>query len=84
MQYGRFDDEAREFAIERPDTPFPWINYLGTGDFRCLCSNTAGGYAFYRDALLRRVTRFRYNSIPVDMNGRYYFIKDGNSVWNPG
>jgi cellobiose phosphorylase len=84
MRYGDFDDANREFVITRPDTPFPWINYMGTGEFRSLVSNTAGGYCFYQDALLRRITRFRYNSIPVDMNGRYYYVKDGDSVWNPG
>jgi len=83
MEYGHFDDEAREYVITDPRTPLPWINYLGTQDFFSLCSNTGGGYAFNRDAKLRRLTRFRYNSIPADDNGRYFFINDGGRVWCP-
>lgn len=82
--YGRFDDENREYVITRPDTPLPWINYLGMEEFFGLISNTAGGYSFYRDARLRRLTRYRYNNVPLDSNGRYLYIKDGESVWNPG
>jgi cellobiose phosphorylase len=82
--YGHFDDEAREYVITRPDTPWPWINYLGTEDFFSLVSNAAGGYSFYRDARLRRITRYRYNEVPPDQNGRLFYIKDGESVWNPG
>ena len=81
--YGRFDDENKEYVILRPDTPLPWINYLGSEDFFGIISNTAGGYCFYRDARLRRVTRYRYNNIPVDNNGRYIYIKDGKTVWSP-
>jgi cellobiose phosphorylase len=84
MKYGHFDDKNREYVIETPKTPFPWINYLGNKDFFGLISNTAGGYNFYKDARLRRITRFRYNNIPIDDGGRYYYIKDGNTVWNPG
>ena len=84
MKYGHFDDKNREYVIETPKTPFPWINYLGNKDFFGLISNTAGGYNFYKDARLRRITRFRYNNVPVDDGGRYYYIKDGNTVWNPG
>ena len=83
MSYGFFDDQNREYVINRPDTPLPWINYLGTKDFFGIISNTAGGYCFYQDAKLRRLTRYRYNNIPMDSNGRYIYVKDGNSVWNP-
>ncbi|MDE6341498.1 MAG: glycosyl transferase [Muribaculaceae bacterium] len=84
MKYGYFDDNAREYVITRPDTPWPWINYLGTGDFFSLISNTAGGYAFCRDAKFRRLLRYRYNGVPADNGGRYFYIKDGDTVWNPG
>ncbi|MBN2795707.1 MAG: glycosyl transferase [Clostridia bacterium] len=84
MKFGYFDDHQREYVIQTPKTPYPWINYLGSEDFFGLISNTAGGYAFYKDARLRRLTRYRYNNVPVDLGGRYYYIHDGNSVWNPG
>ena len=84
MKYGHFDDKAREYVIETPRTPYPWINYLGCEAFFGLISNTAGGYCFYRDARLRRVTRYRYNNMPVDNGGRYFYVKDGDTVWNPG
>ena len=83
MQYGYFDDEAREYVITRPDTPLPWINYLGNEGFFSLISNTCGGYAFYRDAKLRRITRFRYNNVPHDEGGRLFYICDGDTVWSP-
>ena len=82
--FGHFDDSAREFVINRPDTPWPWINYLGTEDFFSLVSNTAGGYCFCKDAKFRRILRYRYNGVPMDAGGRYYYIKEGNTVWNPG
>ncbi|HEY3330795.1 MAG TPA: hypothetical protein VGK19_12280 [Capsulimonadaceae bacterium] len=81
--YGHFDDDAREYVITRPDTPLPWINYLGSEEFFGIISNTAGGYCFYRDARLRRLTRYRYNNVPLDSNGRYIYINDGGSVWSP-
>ncbi len=84
MKYGHFDDQAREYVIDTPRTPYPWINYLGCEKFFGIISNTAGGYCFYRDARLRRVTRYRYNNMPVDNGGRYFYIKDGDAVWNPG
>ena len=83
MKYGFFDDKQKEYVITRPDTPLPWINYLGTHDFFGIISNTAGGYCFYQDAKLRRLTRYRYNNIPMDSNGRYLYIKDGDAIWNP-
>ena len=84
MKFGRFDDISKEYVINTPDTPLPWINYLGTEDFFTLISNTCGGYSFYKDAKLRRITRYRYNEIPVDSNGKYYYINDGGEIWNPG
>lgn len=84
MNFGYFDDKAKEYVITTPDTPLPWINYLGSQDFFTLISNTCGGYSFYKDAKLLRITRYRYNNIPVDSNGKYYFIHDGNDIWNPG
>lgn len=83
MKFGHFDDTNREYVITTPQTPYPWINYLGNEKFFSLISNTAGGYAFYTDARLRRLTRYRYNDIPLDSNGRYFYIKDGDTVWNP-
>ncbi|MBR5342448.1 MAG: glycosyl transferase, partial [Oscillospiraceae bacterium] len=84
MQYGRFDDARREYVITTPRTPLPWINYLGSEDFFTLLSNTAGGYSFYRDARLRRLTRYRYNNAPLDQEGFHVYIRDGETVWNPG
>ncbi|MGN0794656.1 MAG: GH36-type glycosyl hydrolase domain-containing protein [Aristaeellaceae bacterium] len=84
MKYGHFDDQAREYVIDTPRTPYPWINYLGCENFFGIISNTAGGYCFYRDARLRRVTRYRYNNVPVDNGGRYFYINDNGTVWNPG
>ena len=84
MKFGYFDDENREYVITSPQTPYPWINYLGTQGFFSLISNTAGGYSFYKDARLRRITRYRYNNVPVDMGGRYFYINDNGNVWNPG
>lgn len=84
MQYGFFDDGKREYVITRPDTPWPWINYLGNHDFYSLVSNTAGGYSFYKDARLRRITRYRYNNVPMDVGGKYFYINDNGNVWSPG
>jgi len=82
--YGHFDDANKEYIISRPDTPLPWINYLGCEKYFGIISNTAGGYSFYLDARLRRITRYRYNNVPVDTGGRYLYIKDGDTYWNPG
>lgn len=83
-KFGYFDDANKEYVITDPKTPYPWINYLGTQEFFSLISNTAGGYHFYKDARLRRITRYRYNNVPVDMGGRYFYINDGECVWSPG
>ena len=83
--YGYFDDLHREYVITDPATPFPWINYLGNEDFFGLISNTGGGYDFYKDAKYRRITRYRYNSVPMDSVGRYFYIVEQPSVaWSPG
>ena len=85
MRYGRFDDEHREYVITRPDTPLPWINYLGCEAYFGLISNTAGGYSFYQDARLRRLIRYRYNNVPFDCGGRYVYLRDGDTgaFWSP-
>jgi cellobiose phosphorylase len=83
MKYGYFDDDNREYVITTPQTPYPWINYLGNGDFFSIISNTSGGYSFYRDARLRRITRYRYNNIPLDSNGKYLYINDNGLIWSP-
>src|SRR5512138_667437 len=89
MRYGYFDDSLREYVITRPDTPLPWINYLGSEAYFGLISNTAGGYSFYKDARLRRLTRYRYNNSPLDMGGRYLYLRDNmtgkywSSSWMP-
>ena len=83
MKYGYFDDKNKEYVITTPDTPLPWINYLGQNDFFSLISNTGGGYSFYKDARLRRITRYRYNNVPRDTGGRMYYINDGSDVWSP-
>ena len=82
--YGHFDDKAREFVITDPATPWPWINYLGSEEFFSLISGTAGGYSFYRDAKFRRLTRYRYNGVPMDSGGRYFYVNDGGCVWSLG
>jgi cellobiose phosphorylase len=84
MKYGYFDDKNREYVINNPLTPWPWINYLGNEDFFSLISNSAGGYTFYKDAKFRRITRYRYNNVPMDSGGKYFYIKDGDSIWSPG
>ena len=86
-RYGHFDDANREYVItdpQTPQTPWPWINYLGNEDFFSLISNTAGGYSFYKDAKFRRITRYRYNGVPMDNGGRYFYINDNGTIWNPG
>ena len=84
MRFGYFDDERSEYVIDTPKTPLPWINYLGNQSFFTILSNTAGGYSFYQDARLRRLTRYRYNNSPLDSDGYHVYIRDGKTVWNPG
>ncbi len=87
MKFGHFDDEQREYIISQPDTPLPWINYLGCEAYFGLISNTAGGYSFYKDARLRRLTRYRYNNAPLDVGGRYIYLRDDCAspprFWSP-
>ncbi|HMO50681.1 MAG TPA: glycosyl transferase [Kiritimatiellia bacterium] len=82
--YGFFDDARREYVITRPDTPLPWLNYLGQEELFGLCTHTGGGYTFWKDAKLRRLTRYRYNNMPMDVNGRILYVRDGDTIWNPG
>lgn len=84
MKFGYFDDTRKEYVISNYKTPYPWINYLGNRDFFSIISNTGGGYSFYKDARLRRLTRFRYNNVPLDDGGKYFYINDNGSVWSPG
>ena len=85
MRFGYFDDEQLEYVITQPDTPLPWMNYLGNEDYFAIISNTAGGYSFYQDARLRRITRYRYNNVPIDYGGRYIYLRDGSTgkFWSP-
>ncbi|MBY9003597.1 MAG: glycosyl transferase [Candidatus Lokiarchaeota archaeon] len=85
MKYGYFDDENKEYVITRPDTPLPWINYLGSESYFGIISNTAGGFSFYKDARFRRLTRYRYNNVPTDFGGRYIYIRDNinSEFWSP-
>jgi cellobiose phosphorylase len=80
MKFGFFDDDHKEYVITTPQTPYPWINYLGNTHFFSLVSNSAGGYSFYKDAGLRRITRYRYNNAPLDSGGRHFYIKDEDTV----
>ncbi|MGC8873466.1 MAG: GH36-type glycosyl hydrolase domain-containing protein [Chloroflexia bacterium] len=85
MRYGFFDDSRREYVITRPDTPLPWLNYLGCEAYFALITHTAGGYSFYRDARQRRLTRYRYNNVPLDCGGRYIYLRDNRTAefWSP-
>ncbi|MCJ7624876.1 MAG: glycosyl transferase [Anaerolineaceae bacterium] len=87
MRFGLFDDSRREYVIQQPDTPLPWINYLGSESYFGLISNTAGGYSFYKDSRLRRLTRYRYNNVPNDVGGRYIYLRDDDApepfFWSP-
>jgi cellobiose phosphorylase len=84
MKFGHFDDQRREYVITHPRTPYPWINYLGCEEFFSIMSHTAGGYSFYKDARLRRITRYRYNNVPMDDGGKYFYINEEGKVWSPG
>jgi cellobiose phosphorylase len=84
VKFGHFDDQLKEYVITNPRTPYPWINYLGCEDFFSIITNTAGGYSFYKDARLRRITRYRYNNVPVDDGGKYFYINENGKLWSPG
>lgn len=83
MKFGYFDDENKEYVIQTPLTPSPWINYLGQDHFFSLISNTAGGYSFDTDAKLRRITRYRYNDVPTDFDGRHFYVNEKGLIWSP-
>ena len=76
MHYGHFDDAAKEYVVDRPDTPRPWSNYLGTTEYGAIITNHAGGYSFYRSALNNRFLRLRGNAVPLDQPGRYFYLRD--------
>lgn len=76
MKYGYFDNEKREYVIERPDVPVSWTNYLGVKDMCAVISHNAGGYLFYKTAQYHRITRFRPNAVPVDRPGHYVYLRD--------
>lgn len=84
MKFGHFDDQNRAYVITNPRTPYPWINFLGCEEFFSIITNTAGGYSFFKDARLRRITRYRYNNVPVDDGGKYFYINEDGNVWSPG
>ena len=83
MKFGYFDDKNKEYVIQTPSTPSPWINYLGQDHFFSLISNTAGGYSFDTDAKLRRITRYRYNDVPADFDGRHFYVNEKGIIWSP-
>ncbi len=83
MKFGFFDDQSKEYVVTNPETPYPWINYLGSQDYFCLISNTAGGYSFFKDASKLRITRYRYNNVPQDIGGKYYYIHEDGVYWSP-
>ncbi len=79
MQFGYFDDKNKEYVIERPDTPRSWSNYLGSTEYGAIITNNAGGYSFYKSAAQGRFMRLKFNNIPMDQPGRYFYIHDKNS-----
>lgn len=76
MQYGYFDNEKREYVIDRIDLPVSWTNYIGTGDMYGVFNHTAGGYLLYKSPEYHRITRFRPNGIPMDGPGHYVYLRD--------
>ncbi len=89
MQYGYFDDKAREYVITRPDTPRSWSNYLGSTEYGAIITNNAGGYGFYKSGAKGRFLRLRFNSVPMDQPGRYFYLRDNvngdywSASWQP-
>jgi len=89
MQYGHFDDDAREYVITRPDTPRSWTNYLGSTEYGAIITNNAGGYSFFRKTTQGRFVRLMFNSVPMDQPGRYFYLHDHedgdywSSSWQP-
>ena len=89
MQYGHFDDAAKEYVITRPDTPTSWSNYLGSAEYGAIITNNAGGYGFYQSGARGRFLRLRFNSVPMDQPGRYFYLRDNangdywSASWQP-
>lgn len=85
MRYGFFSKDEKEYIITRPDTPTPWINYIGEGAYGGIVTNTGGGYSFYKDPRYRRILRYRYNNLPMDRPGRYIYLRDESDghFWSP-
>ena len=89
MRFGYFDDTNKEYVIERPDTPRSWANYLGSTEYGAIITNNAGGYSFYMSAAQGRLTRLRFDDVPIDQPGRYIYIRDKQSgdywsnAWQP-
>ncbi|MGB7582343.1 MAG: hypothetical protein WBL85_07865 [Sedimentisphaerales bacterium] len=89
MRFGYFDDKAKEYVIERPDTPRSWANYLGSTEYGAIITNNAGGYSFYASAAQGRLTRLRFDDVPIDQPGRYIYVRDKQSgdywsnAWQP-
>ena len=89
MRYGYFDDNNREYVIQDPNTPMSWVNYLGTDEYCGIISNNAAGYGFHQSAKSKRLTRFRFNSVPMDRPGRYVYVRDDSdgdfwsATWQP-
>jgi N,N'-diacetylchitobiose phosphorylase len=76
MKYGHFDDTAREYVVTDPETPRSWINYLGEGEYCAILSHNGGGYSFHRSPQMRRLTRLRFNSLPAERPGRYFYLRE--------
>jgi cellobiose phosphorylase len=89
MRYGYFDDANKEYVIERPDTPRSWANYLGSTEYGAIITNNAGGYSFYQSAAQGRLTRLRFDDVPLDQPGRYIYLRDKqtgdywSNAWQP-
>jgi N,N'-diacetylchitobiose phosphorylase len=89
MRFGYFDDANKEYVIERPDTPRSWANYLGSTEYGAIITNNAGGYSFFTSAAQGRLTRLRFDDVPVDQPGRYIYLRDKESgdywsnAWQP-
>ena len=84
-RYGHFSEDKKEFIITRPDTPAPWVNYISNGRYSGLISHTGGGFSFYGNPKDNRITRWRYNSLPIDRPGRYVLLRDKSTgaYWSP-
>ncbi|MBQ2529827.1 MAG: N,N'-diacetylchitobiose phosphorylase, partial [Treponema sp.] len=89
MNYGYFDDEKKEYVVTRPDTPQSWSNYLGSTEYGAVITNNAGGYGFYKSGARGRFMRLRFNAVPMDQPGRYFYIRDNenkdywSASWQP-